>query len=123
MKRLIIDLDERTCRSEAGDYKSARSVMRVVEKIRKYDEDGFEAVLHTSRNIRTSEGNLGKIAAHGLPVIFEGLKLHDVPYDEKHIGKPWCGFEGFYVGDRAIRPSESVIHTPQEIKGILEQEK
>jgi capsule biosynthesis phosphatase len=123
MKRLIIDLDDTICRTEGGDYKNATPVMGVVEQLRNYKQDGFEIVLHTSRNMRTFAGNVGKIAAHTLPVIIEWLKRHDVPYDEIHVGKPWCGFQGFYVDDRAIRPSEFVKYTPQEIEKLLGQEK
>ncbi len=34
------------------------------------------------------------------------LDRHDIPYDEIHVGKPWGGKGGFYVDDKAIRPSE-----------------
>lgn len=46
-----------------------------------------------------------------------------VPYDEVIVGKPWCGDEGFYVDDRAIRPSELCNMTLEEISNMLEQEK
>jgi capsule biosynthesis phosphatase len=73
--------------------------------------------------MRTFEGNVGKINIHTLPVVTEWLDRHDVPYDEIHVGKPWCGFEGFYIDDRAIRPSEFTRLTPEEIEALIEQEK
>ena len=72
----------------------------------KITQQGFEIVICSSRNMRTYEGQIGKINAHTLPVILDWLARHEIPSDEIHVGKPWCGTEGFYVDDKAIRPSE-----------------
>ena len=58
-----------------------------------------------------------------LPVIIDWLDKHNVPYDEIYVGKPWCGFEGFYVDDKAIRPSEFVNLSYSEIMELLEKDK
>jgi capsule biosynthesis phosphatase len=42
-----------------------------------------------------------------------------IPYDEIIVGKPWCGFEGFYVDDKAVRPDEFATLEPEEIKTLL----
>ncbi|MGJ7914620.1 capsular biosynthesis protein [Massilia sp. LXY-6] len=123
MKRLIIDLDDTVCRTVGGDYKNATPVSSVIEQIRNYKRDGFEIVINTSRNMRTFEGNVGKIAVHTLPIVIDWLNRHEVPYDEVYVGKPWCGFEGFYVDDRAIRPSEFSKYSIDEIYELLRQEK
>ena len=52
------------------------------------------------------QGQIGKINANTLPLILDWLAQHEIPYDEIHVGKPWCGTEGFYVDDKAVRPSE-----------------
>ena len=106
MKRIIIDLDETICSAEAGDYRNAAPMTEVIERLRSYHSQGFEIVIHTSRNMRTYAGAVGKINANTLPVIIEWLQRHAVPYDEILVGKPWCGHDGFYVDDRAVRPSE-----------------
>ena len=80
---------------------------------------GFEIVIHTSRNMRTHENNIGKITALTVPVILDWLSRHDVPFDELHVGKPWCGMEGFYVDDRALRPDEFIRLTIDEIRDLL----
>jgi len=123
MKRLIIDLDDTICKTVAGDYRNATPVASVIEQIRNYKRDGFEIVVNTSRNMRTFEGNVGKIAAHTLPIIIEWLNRHEVPFDEIYVGKPWCGFDGFYVDDRAVRPSEFAKYSIEEIHELLRQEK
>jgi capsule biosynthesis phosphatase len=50
------------------------------------------------------------------------LAKHDIPYDEIHFGKPWPGSGGFYVDDRAIRPSEFRRLSYQQITQLLTNE-
>lgn len=59
MKRLIIDVDDTICRTEDGDYKNSLPNKELIEKLRKYQSNGFIIVLMTSRNMRTYSGNLG----------------------------------------------------------------
>lgn len=108
MKRIVIDLDNTLCITENGDYSNSIPVFDVIEKLRWYKTKGFEIVISTSRNMRTYEGCIGKINVNTLPLIITWLDRHKVPYDELYVGKPWCGNEGFYVDDRAVRPSEFV---------------
>lgn len=123
MKRLVVDLDGTITLGNTSDYRNVLPNMEVIEKLRLYRELGYEIVIQTARNMRTFEGNLGKINIHTLPIITEWLDRHEVPYDEIHVGKPWCGFDGFYVDDRAVRPSEFARLTPEEIDTLIEQEK
>jgi capsule biosynthesis phosphatase len=58
-----------------------------------------------------------------LPIIIEWLDKHDIPYDEILVGKPWCGNEGFYVDDRAVRPSEFAAMSFKEVTELLAKEK
>jgi capsule biosynthesis phosphatase len=83
---------------------------------------GFEICIYTARNMRTHDGNLGKINVYTLPAIIDWLNANDVPYDEIIVGKPWCGFDGFYVDDKAIRPSEFVSKSFEEIQELLAEE-
>ena len=71
--------------------------------------------------MRTHENSVGKINAFTLPIIIDWLKRHDIPYDEIHVGKPWCGSDGFYVDDRAIRPDEFVRLSLEEIHALIEK--
>ena len=72
--------------------------------------------------MRTFEGNIGKINVHTLPIVIEWLKKHDVPYDEIIMGKPWCGFDGFYVDDKAIRPNEFAELSYEEIVALVKKD-
>lgn len=123
MKRLVFDLDDTICRTQSGDYANAVPLEGVVQRLREYRAMGFEIVISTSRNVRTYQGNVGKITAHTLPIIIDWLQRHAVPYDEIYVAKPWCGHEGFYVDDRAIRPSEFQQMNYAQIMALLEREK
>lgn len=123
MKRLILDIDDTFSFNTKGSYAEARANLDVINRIKNYKNDGFEIVLFTARNMRTYEGNVGKINANMLPTLIEWLKEQDVPYDEIYTGKPWCGFEGFYIDDKAVRPREFVEKTYEEIQELLEKDK
>ncbi len=120
MKRLIFDLDNTLCTTQNGDYANAQPITEVIEKLRDYHRQGFTIVINTSRNMRTFQGNIGAINKNTLPIIIDWLRRHDIPYDELYVGKPWCGFEGFYVDDKAIRPDELVKLSYAEICQLLD---
>lgn len=119
MKKIIMDLDETICSTVNGDYANSTPKLDVIERMREFKALGFEIVISTSRNMRTYAGNVGKINANTLPIIITWLAKHQVPYDEIYTGKPWCGTEGFYVDDRALRPQEFVTMSVEEIKMLL----
>ncbi len=120
MKRIIIDLDGTIAMRDAGQgYGDATPQAAVVAALRRYRADGFAIVIHTSRNMRTHGGNLGKINVETLPEILAWLDRHDVPYDEVVVGKPWCGFDGFYVDDRALRPDEFARLSYAEVCALI----
>lgn len=120
MKRLIVDLDGTlTVDDRALPYAEKEPNLPLISKLREYAADGFVIVVQTARNMRTHNNSVGKITAHTLPIIIEWLKLHDVPYDEIHVAKPWCGSDGFYIDDRAIRPDEFVRLSLAEINDLI----
>jgi capsule biosynthesis phosphatase len=125
MKNIIIDLDNTLtieCTEAEGGYSKKLANVSVVDACRKYREMGFKVIISTSRNMRTYNGNIGKINIHTLPKIIQWLDENEVPYDEIYVGKPWCGFEGFYVDDKAIRPSEFASMSYEEIIKLLDKE-
>ncbi|EKO3815037.1 HAD-IIIC family phosphatase [Vibrio harveyi] len=122
MKRLIVDLDGTITTANTSDYRNVKPRLDVIEKLKQYKSNGFTIVISTARNMRTYEGNVGKINIHTLPIITDWLERHEVPYDEVLVGKPWCGHEGFYIDDRAIRPSEFASLNIDEIYKLLKEE-
>lgn len=123
MKKLVIDLDGTLTTANTTDYRLVAPNCDVINKLIEYRQQGFSITIFTARNMRTYEGNIGKINIHTLPIIVEWLEKHSVPYDEIIVGKPWCGHDGFYIDDRAIRPSEFASLSVDEINSLLDKEK
>ena len=120
MKRLVFDLDGVLAIDDPHrSYADREPNAAVIGKLRDYKAQGFEIVICSARNMRTFGGQIGKINANTLPGVIEWLRRHDVPFDEIHVGKPWCGDEGFYVDDRAVRPSEFVNLSLEQIQALI----
>jgi capsule biosynthesis phosphatase len=122
MKKLIVDLDGTLTEANTSDYVNVLPNKELIANLKKYKNKGFEIVIATARNMRTYEGNVGKINIYTLPIIIEWLDKHNVPYDEILVGKPWCGNEGFYIDDKSIRPSEFTSMSYKEIMLLLAKE-
>ncbi len=120
-KVLVMDVDGTICPTKRSGESYADLIpdAQVVERLRWYRDQGFHIALQTSRQMRTYKGNVGLINANTLPELITWLDRHEVPYDEIHVGKPWAGRRGFYVDDRAIRPSEFVSLSPDEVAEVL----
>ncbi|SDD99052.1 capsule biosynthesis phosphatase [Belnapia rosea] len=123
MKRLVVDLDGTLTIDEPGvPYEAKRPNEALVARLRDYRAAGFEIVVATARNMRTHANNIGRINARTLPVILDWLTRHDIPFDEVHVGKPWCGTEGFYIDDKAVRPSEFLALGYEGVLALLARE-
>ncbi|KGI55217.1 capsular biosynthesis protein [Campylobacter sp. MIT 97-5078] len=123
MKKLVIDLDGTLTIDDPNvDYINKKPNLKLISILHNYKKMGFSISIFTSRNMRTYENDIQKITAYTLPIITSWLDKHNVPYDEIVVGKVWCGFEGFYVDDKAIRPSEFTNLSFGEIKALLAKE-
>jgi len=124
-KVVVIDVDGTLAdrRVSGQSYSEVGALPNVVQKVRSLKNQGYWIILYTSRNMRTYGGNIGQIMCHTAPVLVEWLARHEIPYDELHFGKPWCGHDGFYVDDRAIRPREFVTLGIDEIESIFRRDR
>lgn len=124
-KVIVLDIDGTICGSPQteGDYLTSQPYMPMIERMKELKKNGFYIVLHTSRQMRTHKGNVGKVTAQMVPILLEWLKKHNIPYDEIHVGKPWCGYDGYYVDDKAIRPSEFLSKSHEQLNDLLSNEK
>lgn len=124
MKKLIVDIDMTLTKGKGTiGYEDAIVNEELVIRLKEYKEQGFTIVLNTSRNMNSYHNNIGLINKNTLPTIISWLEKNDIPYDEIYVGKPWCGHDGFYVDDKAIRPSEFINKTYEEIVELLGKEK
>src|SRR6185312_6991194 len=124
-KVIVIDVDGTLAgRRESGQsYADLNVVPDVAQKVRSLKKEGYWIILYTSRNMRTYDGNIGQIMCHTAPVLVDWLARHEIPYDELHFGKPWCGHDGFYVDDRALRPREFVTLDFDEIEAMFRRDR
>lgn len=122
-KRVVFDIDGVIAKKNDNlDYANRNPHPEIVSRLREFQRNGYYIILYTARNMNTHEGRIGKINADTAKTLLQWLEEHEIPHDEIHYGKPWCGHEGFYVDDKAIRPSELLDNTSDEIKALLEKE-
>lgn len=120
---LIIDLDGTITIDDNLPYADKRPNLPLIKQLKHYKKQGFRIVIFTSRAMRTYNGDIAQIKANALPEILSWLQKHKIPFDEVVVGKIWCGEGGFYVDDRAIRPSEFASLSFSQITQLLAQEK
>lgn len=118
---IVMDIDGTLCtkRKPNESYADVAPNRDVIDTLKEYRRRGFYVILATSRNMNTYNGNVGLITANTAKTLLAWLDRHEVPYDELHIGKPWGGKGGFYVDDKAIRPSEFLTLSYEEILALV----
>lgn len=116
--KIIIDLDNTISFSINNDYDNALVNESVKKKINDL-KSNFRIIIFTSRNMNTFNSDIQLIKQKTYPKIISWLNKNDIFYDELIIGKPWCGVDGFYVDDRAIRPNEFEKMSLNKIKETL----
>ena len=120
--KLIVDVDGTLTHDAPGvDYSEKPPRIDVIAKVNALHMRGVRIVLYSARNMRTHQGNLGLINKHTLPVMLEWLDRHGVRYDEIHMGKPWCGTDGFYVQSKSLRPDSFLTMSIDEIERMIKQ--
>ena len=119
-KTIIVDLDNTiTIEDPSVDYSNKLPNLPLIEKLKEYKLNGFEIIIHTARNMRSYEKDISKINIDTLPTILNWLTKNNVPYDGLIVGKPWCGLNGFYIDDKAVRPKEFLNLTYNEIIELI----
>lgn len=118
---IVMDVDGTLCAKRRPDesYADVRPREDVLAALREYRKRGFYIILATSRNMNSYDGNVGLITANTAKTLLAWLDRHEVPYDELHVGKPWAGKGGFYVDDKAIRPSEFLALSYAEVIALV----
>jgi len=116
---IVMDLDNTITVESDAPYPEKIPNYEVIEACRKYHDLGYKIIIHTARNMRTYKGDIDTIMSITYPIIIDWLKKYNVPYDEVIVGKPWCGHNGFYVDDKAIRPNEFVSLSFEEINELI----
>ncbi|WP_200868184.1 HAD family hydrolase [Deinococcus phoenicis] len=123
-RSIVMDIDGTLCPIKRKDqsYEDLVPIPEVVETLISYKMQGFYIILHTARNMRTHNGNMGLIMANTAKQLLAWLDKHQVPYDEIFFGKPWPGRGGFYVDDKTIRPDEFLTKSYEEILELISKD-
>ncbi|HHU1930611.1 TPA: HAD hydrolase family protein, partial [Escherichia coli] len=64
MKKLIVDLDGTITTADTSDYKNVSPNIELIKQLIEYKKNGFSITICTARNMRTYDGNIGKINIH-----------------------------------------------------------
>lgn len=122
-KVLVFDLDGTLCEIDKNKkYEDLLPIKKMVEKLLEYKKRGYWIIIQTARQMKTYQGNVGMINANTSKVTIQWLEKHNIPFDEIHFGKPWCGRQGFYIDDKAIRPNEFYELSEEELKALINKE-
>ena len=117
---VVVDLDNTIALHSPGlDYKDAAPNEPLIERLRELQSKSIPVVIHTSRGMRSREGNTDRIRLEVVPGILQWLKIHNVPFNELVVGKPWPGPSGLYIDDRAIRPNECVSSSWEHLLALV----
>ena len=124
-KALVVDIDGTLCpiKQSGESYADMIHEPRMLAKLRALHAEGWVIILHSSRGMRSNDGNPGKIVKNVGPTLLNWLAEHDIPFDELHFAKPWPGHQGFYIDDRAVRPREFVKLDLDELNALLDRDR
>jgi capsule biosynthesis phosphatase len=122
---LVVDIDGTLCAiKEPGQrYEDLPVEPMMLARLRGLVDQGWRIILHSSRGMRTHDGNVDEINREVLPVLLSWLEARGVPFHELHMGKPWAGDNGFYVDDRAVRPREFVERSFEELAALCARDR
>lgn len=100
--RIVIDLDGVVAQLKrpGQTYADILPVPGAVDRLRALRAQGHYVIIQTARNMKTCEGNLGRVMRNVGQVTFEWLTQYGVEYDEIYFGKP---NGDLYIDDRGAR--------------------
>ncbi|WP_405080187.1 HAD hydrolase family protein [Paenibacillus chitinolyticus] len=98
--RIVIDLDGTICelKREGQSYADVSPVAGAAEALKTLKQAGHTLIIHTARNMKTCEGNVGKVVANVGKLTLDWLEYHGIVYDELVFGKP---YGHLYIDDLA----------------------
>ena len=72
-KVIVMDIDGTLCeiKSKEQSYLDVIPKFNILEKLNKMKQEGFYIILYTSRQMRTYDGNIGKINANTGKILFQ----------------------------------------------------
>lgn len=110
----VFDIDDTISVHTNRDYKNAKPIQPVIDKINFLHDSGCYIKLFTGRGMHSCNGDLKLIKERNEDILVNWLKEHNVKYDEIIFGKP---LGDVYVDDKGISVSEFLKCPTYELKG------
>lgn len=121
-KTIVIDLDNTITIDEPKKaYADKLPNKKVIEKINKYAAAGYQIIIYTARRMQTHRNDEARLIADIGQETLEWLHRHGVTFHGIRFGKPFAR-GGFYVDDKAVRPSEFLRLDANELDAMLRNE-
>lgn len=99
--RLCIDLDGTICETKRQDqdYADVVPLPGAIEAMKDFKARGYYVVIHTARNMRTYNSNVGAVIRNQAKTVIDWLDKYEVPYDELLFGKPHVDY---FIDDKGL---------------------
>lgn len=103
---IVFDLDNTICIPNLSEdnvflrYGHAVPIHSVIDRMKILHEKGYKIIIHTSRGMLSTNGDIDKIKKRVGKITEYWLDRYNVPYDELIFGKPYSNT--FYVDDKAM---------------------
>lgn len=98
-KTICFDIDGCLCSQTSGDYKNAVPNQKAIAVINRLFSKGYKVILHSSRFMGRTGGNITETYGQGYDFTREQLKGWGVLYHELWLGKPRADI---IIDDRAV---------------------
>lgn len=110
----VFDIDDTISIHTNRDYKNAKPIQPVIDKINFLHDSGCYIKLFTGRGMHSCNGDLKLIKERNEDILVTWLNDHNVKYDELIFGKP---LGDVYVDDKGISVSDFLKCPTYELKG------
>lgn len=99
--RICFDLDNTlvTYPVVPNDYSTVKPIVKNINLLRQFKEEGHEIIIYTARRMATHNNNVGKVIKDIALTTIQKLEELNIEYDELIFGKPLADI---YIDDRAI---------------------
>lgn len=119
---LVVDLDNTiTIEDPSIAYPNKKPNLKIIKKLQEYSRNGHEIIIQTARRMGTHKDNESKVIADIGKITLEWLDRHSVPFNGIKFGKPFAR-NGFYIDDKAVRPSEFLKYSNEELLAICKRD-
>jgi capsule biosynthesis phosphatase len=101
--RICFDLDNTlvTFPTILNDYSTVKPIMKNINLLKMFKENGHEIIIYTARRMVTHNNNIGKVIKDIALITIDTLDKFNIEYDELIFGKP---IADIYIDDKAMNP-------------------